>query len=592
MVAAGQFQLWHDRSGPVVQLRQAEVPGCRLFATGCCTTPEPELPGIASRLARDDMAALAAVDGSRVVIAVRSDDVLVAGDLAGQCPVFFTHVGGEVVVSSHARPLAEHTGRLLDRDWLATRLLVPAASDVWWTGSPWRGVHAVRPGWLLGIDSAGQAETRRWLNVAAPRAGLVDGGAALRSGLQQAVAARVAAADRPTVDLSGGLDSSTVAVLAAHVADEPIRALTLTVDGVDDAAVAAQVASSVPGIEHERVEIPDAVLPYSDLDRLPAVDEPADYLVVGAWVQWWRRLVAEWGSDVHLGGDGGDGVLLALPSYLADLADPLSAVRLWRHAGGWARLRHQAPYTLVRAAAGLWRTSYRDALTQAADRLANDRPGPSGWSRLVSWFEVSGAAAWVTPDAREVVADRLRQHAAEQGKPVVPGRFGVGDASAWLSLNAFARSLRADVALAEDCGITVQSPYLDDGVVRACWSVPASVRTSPEQAKPLLRQAVGGLVPASVVERRTKGDYTALSYRGLNRNADALDDILASSRLSELGLLDAEQVRAELRRGAAGLPIRLGAFDTVLGVELWLRSVETSQPPMLTGVGGGHALPA
>lgn len=533
---------------------------------------------------------MAAVDGSRVVIAVRSDDVFVAGDLAGQCPVYFARVDGTVVVGSHAGKLAEFAGRSLDLRWLATRLLLPSASDVWWTGSPWRRIRAVRPGWLLHVDSAGQATTKPWLDLGVPGAGLAEGGSALRIALQRAVAARVAAAELPTVDLSGGLDSSTVAVLATHAAEGPVRALTLTVDDVEDAAAAARVASVVPGIVHENVEIPEAVLPYSDLDRLPAVDEPADYLVAGAWVQWWRHHLAEQGSDVHLGGDGGDGVLLALPSYLADLAGPRTMRALWRHASGWARLRHQAPYSLIRAAAALRRTSYRDALTRAADRLEQGRAGATGWARLVSWFDLGGAATWATPHARQLVANCLRRHADEHDAPVVPGRFSIGDATAWLSLNAFARGLRADVALAANCGITLQSPYLDDGVVRACWSVPASVRTTPDQPKPLLRHAVDGLVPASVVDRRTKGDYTSLSYRGLTRNADAIEDVLASSRLEALGLIDMEGVRAELRKGAAGLPIRLGAFDTVLGAELWLRSVEVNGRTAPIATGGSRAL--
>lgn len=591
VATANGFRLCYGRSGAVVGLRQIDVPGCRLFVAGCCTTPEMELPDIARRLARGDTTALAAADGSRVVIAVRSDDVLVAGDLAGQCPVFYGSFNGQVVVGSHAGKLAEFVGRSLNREWLAARLLLPSVSDVWWTGTPWRGVRAVRPGWLLRISPEGKATTRQWLNLGVPDAGLVSGGHALRAALQRAVAARVAAAEMPTVDLSGGLDSSTVAVLAARAAPVPVRALTLTVDGVEDAAAAAHAASVVSGLAHEQVEIPEAVLPYSDLDRLLVVDEPADYLVAGAWMQWWRQYLVGDGSDVHLGGDGGDGVLLALPSYLADLASPRTMRALWRHASGWARLRHQAPHTLVRAAVALRRTPYRDALTRAADRLIQGGSGPTGWARLVSWCDLGGVGAWATPEARHLVASCLRRHADEHVTPAVPGKFGIGDATAWLSLNAFARGLRSDVALAAACGVTVQSPYLDDGVLRACWSVPASVRTTPEQPKPLLRHAVDGLVPASVVDRRTKGDYTALSYRGLHRNADAIDDLLASSRLGTLGLIDAQAVRAELGKGAAGVPIRLGAFDTVIGVELWLRSTEVDTQVTPIATGGSRALP-
>lgn len=591
VVTAGEFRLWHGQSGPVQHVRRADVPGCQLLVVGCCTTPQAELPEVAQRLARGDTAALTAIDGSRVVIAVRSDDVLVAGDLAGQCPIFYAALGGEVVVGSSSRQLADLVGRSVDRKWLAARMLLPSSADVWWAGSAWRGVHAARPGWLLRITRAGEAIPARWLDLGKPQAGLAEGAESLRVALRQAVGYRVTAVESPTADLSGGLDSSAVAALASLDARGPIRAVTLTVDGVDDAAVAVHVAAVVPGLIHEQMEIPEDVLPYSELENVPQVDEPADCLVATAWVRWWRRRLAAGGSDLHFGGDGGDGVLLAVPSYLADLARPRTVGALWRHANGWARLRHQSPQALIRAATEVRRTPYRDALTKAADRLVLGGPAPTGWARFVSWLDVGGVSAWATPDARQLAADRLRGHAAEHDAPVVPGQFGIGDSTAWLSLNAFARGLRADVALAAECGVSLQSPYLDDGVVKACWSVPASVRTSPDRAKPLLWHAVNELVPASIVDRRTKGDYTALSYRGLRHNVDAIDDVLRSARLAELGLIDADAVRAELHKGASGVPIRLGAFDTVLGFELWLRSTR-SDPPAVAAEGGQRALPA
>jgi asparagine synthase (glutamine-hydrolysing) len=584
--------LWCSRSGSVVRHSVTDVPGCKMVVVGCCTTPEPELPSIARRLARGDMAALSEIDGSRVVIAVRSDDVLVAGDLAGQCPVFFTHYGDGVVVGSHAGKLADFAGRNLDREWLAARLLLPSASDVWWTGSPWRYVYTVRPGWCLQVDTEGHTTTTRWLDLESPVATLAEGAQSLRMALQQAVAGRVSVAGELTVDLSGGLDSSTVAVLSAAMADGPVRALTLTVDGVEDAAAALQVADTVPALVHEQAEIPDHVLPYSDLDHVPAVDEPDHYLVAAAWLQWWRQRIAQHGSDVHLSGDGGDGVLLALPSYLADLASPRSLHTLWRHARGWAHLRHQSPQALMRAASAVRRTPYRVALAATADNLINGRSGPTGWARLVSWLNLSAASAWVTPDARRLVAECLRRHANAHDAPVVPGTLGIGDATALLSLNASARGLRTNVALSAERGVTLQSPYLDDGVVRACWSVPAFVRTTPEQPKPLLRHAVDGLVPSAVVDRRTKGDYTSLSYLGLRRNVAELDDLLAFSRLGALGLLDIRAVRDELRKGAAGIPIRQGAFDAVIGMELWLRSVEFNVPTTSFSPEGSNAFPS
>ncbi|TVT43831.1 asparagine synthase [Amycolatopsis rhizosphaerae] len=578
VVDAGWLRLRHGQFGPSAGLRRVDVAGCCLLVIGFCVTPSGELSGIAARVAGGDGSALARVRGSRVVIAVRRDDLLVMGDLAGQHVVFFARTDdGEVVLGSHASELAHHTDRSLDPSWLAARLLVPNASDVWWTGSPWRGVRAVRPGWALRLTREGQATTTCLDSFPQPHGRLRKAGTELRTALTESVRNRVAAASRPTVDLSGGLDSSTVAVLAAGAAMEQVPAITLTADGVEDVEIAAAVARAVPGLAHEQWPIPDAVLPYSGLDAVPVVDEPDSNVATLARSRWWLRLLAEFGSDLHLSGDGGDAVLIALPAYLADLACPRRLPELWRHVAGWARLRHQAPHALVRAASAVRRTSYRAALQAEAKRLRGVAPSASGWARLVAWVEHSRVAEWMTPTARNAVAQRLDEHADAHPSPVVPGELGIGDALSWLSLATFGRAQRLYTDLAATMGVDHHAPYLDDTVVRACWSVAASLRTTPDRAKPLLRYAMGELVPPQLIGRRTKGDYTALVYRGLRENAPMLREVLTRSRLAELGIINDRAIQTAIDRAAAGVPIPLGAFDAVVGTELWLRGQERNR---------------
>jgi asparagine synthase (glutamine-hydrolysing) len=528
---------------------------------GYCGASDEELLNVAERVALGDVSALASVDGSRVVIAVRRDDVVVAGDLAGQHVVFHACApDGQIVIGSHAGSLARLIGRSVDRVWLAARLLVPNASDVWWTGSPWHGVRAVRPGWVLRASRSGQMETRRLTTLPAPSSGLDQAGEALRAALVQSVSRRKAAAYRFTTDLSGGLDSSTLAALAANTASDPVPAITLTVPGVDDAEMATAVAGDLPGLAHKRWPVPDAVLPYSQLDAMPAPDEPGSCANVSRDL-WWLSRVAEHGSDLHMSGDGGDAVLLAPPAYLADLAHPRQMGESWRHVTGWAQLRHQAPHSLARAAVALRRTGYRAALVAEADRLETNSLGPSQWCGLVTWFGPSRIVEWMTPDGRSLVGGQLRLHADQHDSPELPGNFGIGDATAWLSLATFSRTQRLYTDLAAGCGVNHHAPYLDDAVVRACWSVPASMRTTPERSKPLLRHAVAGMVPSQLLERRTKGDYTALTYRGLRHNASVLRDLFTDSRLADLGLVNDHAVRATVDRGAAGVRIPLGASD-------------------------------
>src|SRR5579884_127427 len=586
-LTVGNLRCWHGPPEPALTVRREEGPGCGLLVVGCCTMRQDDLRDLANRLEPDRPAtevlaeALARLDGSRAIILVRPDEVVATGDLAGQHPVFYTHTTDHgAMMGSHATILADRIGWRLDIPWLAARWLLPGLTNVWWTGTPWRDVRALRPGWALRIRRGGVTTTTPLVRLPRPDRDLVEGGTALRSALVRAVDARIARARRPTVELSGGLDSSTIAVLAAKASAQGLPALTMAFDEVEDAEPAAELATEVPGLCHERLDVPRSALPYSGLDEVPALDEPDECLVTAARERWWMLQVARRGSDLHLTGDGGDAVLMAAPAYLIDLATPRRLPRLWQHVTGWARLRCLSPLALARTAVATRRIGYETALHRTVARLLDPAPEPSDLRELIAWFTPDAATRWARPEARHVAASMIEEHARHHPSSVVPGEWDTGEAIAWLGLNALARSQRLYAQMARSCGVNLHAPYLDDGVVRAAWSVPAWVRTDPERYKPLLAAAVRNLVPGRLLNRCTKGDYTQLAYLGLRENADALTDLLTHSRLGGLGLLDERKVVAELRRAGAGLPIRLGTFDAVIGMELWLRSLDTTA--------GGH----
>jgi asparagine synthase (glutamine-hydrolysing) len=184
---------------------------------------------------------------------------------------------------------------------------------------------------------------------------------------------------------------------------------------------------------------------------------------------------------------------------------------------------------------------------------------------------------WFTRHARRLTATALRTTAsacttADNG--VTPG-----DATSLAMIHTYGRAHRIHISLAAAQSVQLHAPYLDDAVVSACLAVPAANRTSPRQTKPLLRAAMTGRVPESVLTRTTKGDYSMLTYRGLSRHHPVLSDLLTGSRLVSPGLLDDSAVRADLARGAAGLPIPLAALDQILGTELWLRTLPAPHDP-------------
>ncbi len=566
--------LWiTDESG---RHRRVTAPGFVLDLFGFSPAGDVELAAVGQQFVRNgDLIELDAIlTGSGVLVVRQPQQVTVVTDLAGVWPIVSATGAGSLIYSSSAAAIAARVGGEVDEPWLAARLLTGSVPETWSEGSPYRRVRAVPAGGVLLVDSGARpVVVGRELPLAS--VGFAEGAQRLAGALPTAVRGRTRAHPELSVDLSGGLDSSTVAALAAAARPESrLPAITLVAAelGGDDPAHARQVATAIYGLRHLELRLPPEVDPYAALTEIPHTDEPFQDASIFARLRWWMRVVAQLGSRAHLSGDGGDAVLLAPPAYLADLARQATRSELRRHAAGWARLRHRPAHRLVSVATRLASTTRAQALEDYARSLEHDTGSPTGprrWEDLISWAPAPGCHRWFTRHARQLAATALRTTASMCASND-SGEVAPGDATSLAMVQAYGRAHRIHTALAAAQSVQLHAPYLDDAVVTACLAVPAASRTSPQQAKPLLCAAMTSRVPESVLTRTTKDDYSMLTYRGLSRHQHVLSDLLTNSRLASLGLLDESAVRTDLARGAAGLPLPLAALDQVLGTELWL----------------------
>ncbi len=143
------------------------------------------------------------------------------------------------------------------------------------------------------------------------------------------------------------------------------------------------------------------------------------------------------------------------------------------------------------------------------------------------------------------------------------------------------RTARADAQLAESFGIRLHNPYTDSAVIAAALSVPAWERGDPWHYKPLLTDALTGLLPPSIAARTTKGGFDADHHQGLRASLPAVLG-LADGHLAALGLVDPRQVRKAILHAAAGLPAAFGLLEPVLAAEAWLRAIAAAPPATWT----------
>lgn len=576
LLATRACWLWAVGDWPAEQLRTVAHAGVSLTVFGACLADLSELEAILTGAAAvENPERVTELPGSFAAVLVAGDRVLVVPDLAGVHPVFHTSMAGTTVFASSALPLAALRGGpgvdQVDRSVLATRLFLPILLEAAGAATVWRGVRRVGGGQVLTITGAGGQVSEL---PSLPRLSATEGGQALRDGLLLGVRRRVRAARRPTVDLSGGLDSSTLAVLADRAGARPL-AVTYTdpyAVNDDDVIVARAVAANCPGLEHVTVAGDAACLPFTDLAAEPAGDGPALEPLIAARTR--RRLgpVVGHGSDLHLGGDGGDVVLTADLTYLADLARAGHLRRLWTEATGWARLRDQSALPVLRAAVRLAGTGWTASLSRLANQL--DQPAApviarGGVECRLAWVDPSDVAAWGQAHARRAVACRLRVLA---DTPTTT-RPDTATAAAWRAVRWHGAATRDYLTLAHRHGVAVDTPFLDNQVVRACLAVPPAERTTVTRVKPLLTTALADLLPRVLRDRRTKGNYTACEFHGIRANAPHLRRLLDRPLLAELNVLAPDGPRSALAAAIAGARAPLAALGAALAAEVWLRGL-------------------
>jgi asparagine synthase (glutamine-hydrolysing) len=380
------------------------------------------------------------------------------------------------------------------------------------------------------------------------------------------VSERLAAGGDTSVWLSGGSDSSAVyasaqALLRERPAAGRIRAVSISYPPGD------------PGREDERIQAivdhwNDSTV-WLDVTRIALLDgleERAahrDEAYAHRFEPVLRALARasrEASTRVCLDGTGGDQLFQIGTGYLADLFRAgrwPTLTREWRSRGLRGKRRFleiavqpNVPQPVLTAIARLG-----GAPELRRNYLERQLPG---------WLDAGFAE-------RHALVDRERAH--------LPRRAGRGTAeyeTLWtFSAPLFVRLNAYLSAFALEAGVERRSPFYDSRLIRFAAARPRCERNSMGEIKRLLRSAMRGLLPDSVLAPRSIKTGRAHGYlsRSVRAYLSRVDHDYAPSTLVELGIVDRDAFRHSWRRFAQGGDLKVAVqLSTALTVEAWLRA--------------------
>jgi len=374
--------------------------------------------------------------------------------------------------------------------------------------------------------------------------------------------------DVPTgICLSGGLDSSTIVVVASELLGQGrldpsaipsgLRCYTSHFPGeaIDETRHATTIVDAVHA-QSIWVE-PDGEKLFERMDELVYhLDEP--FVSTSMFAQWMViERAAQDGVKVLLDGQGGDEVFGGYPKYAGVYLNDLVSHGRFMTAWDEGRLLRAGPEPRPWATAGAELSRHLYAVLPSTFRtMARGRMRAVGqvlqpaFAATQSGRDLSIAAF---PN-RMNLQDRLYDDVTQSNLPAL---------------------LRYEDRISMAFGVEARVPLLDYRIVEYAFSLPASAKIHDGWTKFILREAMRGLLPETIRLRRDKLGFPTPQGRWLGARLDWLRSLFSQSHLRSAAYLQGATIA---RRLPELLSSEAGAREVWrwLCLELWMRRFSVS----------------
>jgi asparagine synthase (glutamine-hydrolysing) len=490
--------------------------------------------------------------------------LLLARDRLGIKPLYYAKLPRCLLFGSEVKALVAHP--------LFERRLDPTALNLYlsleYVPTPhciFAGVNKLPPGHFLMVEGSNTHLERYWdlrLHKSEPSSTrtLSECTTEVRQLLYDSVKMELIADVPVGVLLSGGIDSSAVAAMMIRASSLPVPSFSVAFDdpSFDESAHARLVARHLGTEHHEFPLSADTALKMLP-EIVAGLDEPlGDSSIIPTYCL--SRFTKEH-VKVALGGDGGDELFGGYSTLQAHRL----ANYYQRLAPGW--LRHLVePWVLEKLPVSFDNLSFDFKMR----RFLRDYSLPPvvrhhRWLGSFTPEEKAWLLGPLAGESREEVTDLVENHAHQAHTQDPLNQVLYCDLKLYLEGDILVKVDRASMANS----LEVRVPLLNRLLVEYAAHLPHSLKLHGLTTKFLLRQALKGILPESILRRGKKGFNAPVAKWFAGPLKPLLADLLSPHRLKQQGLFQPDYVATLMKEHQARYRDHRKLLWTLLAFQMW-----------------------
>ncbi len=497
---------------------------------------------------------------------VQEKTLLLARDRAGVKPLYYNWTNGTFLFGSEIKAILAHP--------IVSREIEPAAMYHYLSfmvaPAPltlFKGIYKLQAGHWLKVNQEGACTTKRWWHAVPGKGILTEDISKLsanakqdfyiqgvRSRLEAAVKKRLVSDVSVGVFLSGGVDSTSILALMSQFANKPVNSFSV---GFSDhpemnELAYARSASQQFGSEHHEILISDADVPLFLEKLVHHQDEPiADWVCIPLYFV--SRLARDAGIKVVQIGEGADEQFCGYPYYLQMLN--------W-HQQFWKPLC-KLPLTVRQLAAyvAMLVASMRIGLAPHADMMSRAaRNGEIFWTGAPVFWEI---LKHKFISHRKIFRQEAENEQAMIDIGLLPKEYLELDSAhvihsftsifdkGFPSEHQLTRMIHTEFQLrlpelllmrvdkmTMANSVEARVPFLDTDLIDFSMDIPTNLKIFGKQPKQLLKTAVRGLIPDSIIDRPKQGFGAPMSHWLRGSLGSYVKSKILSSSLIQQGWFD------------------------------------------------------